>query len=644
MKASTSDPAKHHPSWTIRGCPPAGTLAALAIAPDGTVFLGANIGILRSVAGKVDQDSGSVSFPAWEKLPHSPVGVLCLALSPGFMADHTLVAGAHAGIFYSTDRGDTWHKALLPMSSAMILSVDFSPNYVEDGVMLAGTLEDGIFYSDDGGRSWINKSFGLYDPTVLGLALSPGYGRDESIFIATNSGVYYSYNGARAWKLSGFPEAAAPVLSLALSPDFTRDHTLFAGTEQQGLFRSTDQGKTWQALPLSAVCINALQVLPGRLAAGSQLLAATEAGVFHSPDQGATWRRLVNLPDVLVLAIQDQLALASAVDRGLWLADDFFAEPSVAWKSVTGLATRALLGLALSPHFESDGCAFVYGPQEGIWVTQDGGVNWSSLFDSLPSLDIQALALSPRFAMDQTLAIATKDGLFLSQDAGQNWQFLTPEAAERAAFSPDGKVLAASFPGQGVRFSQDAGQTWQNLPGAWEQGGRVLALALGNAGQIFIAHLEGIGETVTIWQGRPGKFNRVLSQAVGALHPAEPVVSFYIPLEPAPDRPWFASLGSQVWKLSLRRAGSGLQSTLLTGSEWQENIVALTGHQSSGALTLFACTGPRLYKSVDAQAWSLVHDFGHERAVALALSPAYPDNHIAYVLLLGGTFVQGTVR
>ena len=48
--------------------------------------------------------------------------------------------------------------------------------------------------------------------------------------------------------------ADSPILTLALSPAFATDNTLYAGTEQAGLYRSTDRGASWQPLALPAAC------------------------------------------------------------------------------------------------------------------------------------------------------------------------------------------------------------------------------------------------------------------------------------------------------------------------------------------------------------------------------------------------------
>src|SRR5690349_10370871 len=136
------------PRLTRLGGPQAGTVAALALAqaPDETtLYLGTPVGLFRSVGF----DGAAVE--GWQRLAGAPVGVVCLAVSPTFATDQTVVAGANSGIFVSRDGGDTWAAAPISMAGAMPVTLTFSSNYPRDGVLLAGTLEDGAFYSDDRG-------------------------------------------------------------------------------------------------------------------------------------------------------------------------------------------------------------------------------------------------------------------------------------------------------------------------------------------------------------------------------------------------------------------------------------------------------------------------------------------------------------
>jgi photosystem II stability/assembly factor-like uncharacterized protein len=620
--------------WNRLGGPQAGTISALAVGEDDgiTVFIGTKVGLYRS-----DGFDGT-SVQGWERLSTAPIGIMSLAVSPDFAVDHLLMAGTESGIFLSHDAGDTWRLAQMPMQKSMVLSICFSPDFTNDSIIVAGTLEDGVIYSDSRGESWSLKSFGMLDATVYGLALSPNFAQDETIYAGTDTAIYFSYNQGRAWKPVNFPESAAPILSLAISPLFALDQTVYAGTETQGLYRSKDQGETWEKTALPATSINAMAVSHDQY-----LFAATESGIFESKDQGETWIRLVDIPDAISLAQKDDLVMAGLVEHGIWMTNNL-----IDWKPVSIPSIRTMVGMALSSKFDKDHMAFMYGPQEGVWRTEDGGCTWKCINppdsgrvnETLPSLDIQCLILSPEFIQNHTVLATSTDGIFLSQDGGDRWQIMVEQPAGLASFSPNGKIIMVDFPGEGILESKDAGRTWVPVPGPWRAGGRVVALAVTNESHIFAALLEGVEDTLAIWQGKPGQLEKVISSPTTP----NPVVSFWMPTEAAADRPWYASVGDKVWKFSARAGRPYTQSRLLVEMAQPVNILALLGFQDSVGQTLFACTGQHVYRSMDEKTWKLAADFGNEQALGLVLSPSYAIQKTVYALLLGGSMVKGVIR
>jgi hypothetical protein len=197
-----------------------------------------------------------------------------------------------------------------------------------------------------------------------------------------------------------------------------------------------------------------------------------------------------------------------------------------------------------------------------------------------------------------------------------------------------------NFPVAGVRVSVDHGQTWMPFPGPWDTGGKVAAVAVSDTGHFHVAYLEGVGETLALWQGQPKQLEKVLSEPAGP----NPHVTLYVPNEPAAERPWYAAWGHQVWTLSARSQGRAPTAAAVFDPEAQlESLTGLTGGVGPNGPVLFASTGRHIYKSTDGQAWTSIYDFGHDRAVALTLSPAYATDKTAYVLLLGGSMCKLTI-
>ena len=606
------------------GGPPAGTVSAIAVSDEGPVceiFIGTKVGIYFSVARTV------AKAQQWQRLAQAPLGIMALALSPNFGADHRLVAGTDTGIYVSTDAGAHWHAAQVPIADAMVLALCFSPAFADDHVMLAGTLEDGIWYSEDCGEHWVARSFGVLDATVFALAFSPNFAHDQTVFAGTDTAIYYSYNGARAWKQLDFPEACAPVLSLALV-----DHRLLAGTEQHGLYRADADGTTWHGLSLPAKNINALLTH-----AKHGVVAATETGVWQSQDGGESWSWRYEIPDVISLAAAQDRLIAGCVDQGAWQM-----QRQGRWRTLGIPPSRSLSGLVLFQDFEHDQCAFMYGLQEGLWRSNNRGKTWVNLNENLPSADVHALVLSPAFAKDHLLLAALTEGLWISHDSGEHWQIVTPEAADLLVFSQDGVWLAAAFVEAGLRISRDLGQTWTSILGPWDSSGKVIGLAIDSSQQLHIALLEGTDNMLSLWHGSVdgSDFQNVLREPA----PDNPVVDFWLP-DAATEHPfWYVSCGESVWAISKQSQVHPVRSVVISQEQPVEHIIALTGLRNlDGELTLYTCSNKRLFVAqlacgFDPQwiHWQSVCDYGDEAALAFGVS----HSKATYVMLLGGTLCE----
>ncbi len=195
----------------------------------------------------------------------------------------------------------------------------------DETVLLAGGVSGGMWRSIDGGQSWIKTTNPSDLHSVTCLVQDPRPGKTHIWYYGTGE---LSGNSARG--------GGAP----------------YRG---DGIYRSTDGGRTWQVLPSTATArpqqfdqpfdyVWNLAVDPSNLAQ-DELYAATYGRIFRSTDGGRSW--------TAVLGAQEPASLFT----------DVALTPS-------GVVYATLSAASSSP--------LAVSPSRGIWRSPDG-VNWTNI-------------------------------------------------------------------------------------------------------------------------------------------------------------------------------------------------------------------------------------------------------------------------
>lgn len=190
-----------------------------------------------------------------------------------------LVLGTHQGLYRSRDGGRTWAAAELGGQDAMSLA------RASQRVLWAAG-HDVLARSIDGGASWDDvRPEGLPGLDVHGFTVDPR--RSSTLYAAiAGQGLYRSTDGGRSFALAS-GQVGPAVMALAV----TADGRILAGDMQRGLVESRDGGRSWRAVLL--VQLAGLAVDPSD---PSRVLAAG-AGVHLSTDGGRTWRQVLEAPE-----------------------------------------------------------------------------------------------------------------------------------------------------------------------------------------------------------------------------------------------------------------------------------------------------------------------------------------------------------
>ena len=161
------------------------------------------------------------------------------------------------------------------------------------------------------------------------------------------------------------------------------------------------------------------------------------------------------------------------------------AAAASAWKLIGPEPTSFLFGgyvtagrvnaIAIDPR--DSNTVYIGAAEGGVWKTKDGGITWTPLTDSQPSLAMGAIVLDPtnpdivyagtgeeNFAVDNYYGA----GILKSTDGGATWTnvvgpFLRRTISALAIHPSNGQILLAATDAQGVFRSTDGGATWNSV-------------------------------------------------------------------------------------------------------------------------------------------------------------------------------------
>ena len=193
------------------------------------------------------------------------------------LGDRIFTGGAPFGVAYLLETAEQWQAAWQEGTDSAVLAFASAPDYDDSGLILAGSEGDGVLRSRDRGLRWMPSNFGLRNLTVLTLAWAPPMDEDawprwQVVFAGTEEGIYRSPNAGLGWKRSESEDAAYQ--TVAVAPDVHCSGLVLAGTETDGLWRSTDGGRSFAAVEGAPEQVNALVAL----AEGSESSSPAEGG------------------------------------------------------------------------------------------------------------------------------------------------------------------------------------------------------------------------------------------------------------------------------------------------------------------------------------------------------------------------------
>ena len=288
---------------------------------------------------------------------------------------------------------------------------------------------------------------------------------DVYYFGSVNGGVWKTNDAGRTWNPTFDGQPVGSIGAIAVAP--SNANVIYAGSGEadmrssisygNGMYKSTDAGKTWSHIGLEdSRQIARIVVDPGDpekvfvAALGHAYGPNKERGVFRSNDGGKTW----------------QPVLFKDENTG---AIDLAMEPGNPKNIYAALLQTRRPPWSIYPPSK--------GPGTGLYRSRDGGENWEQLTGhGLPAEELGRMGIA--FAPSNPkriylIADAKEGGLYRSDDGGENWARVSKDAriwgrgwyfCEVSVDSKDPETVYV--PNTSTYRSRDGGETFTAIKGA----------------------------------------------------------------------------------------------------------------------------------------------------------------------------------
>ena len=356
----------------------------------------------------------------WQRMGPEGGQVLSLAVAK----DGTVYLGTPDGhVFASRDHGGHWElrgragERLDGVVQALITDV-LIPSRLYAGIWyLDPAAGGGVFQSDNGGKTW--RSAGLAGEAVRALEQSSL--RSEVLVAGTRSGVFQTFDGGRQWRrISAVSDAELHnVDSIAIDP--RGPDVVYAGTYHLP-WKTTNGGKTW--LPIHSGMIDDSDVMSLQIDRQdpARLFASACSGIYRSGDAGASWTKLQGIPyssrrtQQILLDPGDPRVLYAATTEGLWISRD----EGENWARVT---SRDWVVNAVAALPSSLGTRILIGTEAyGVLASDDAGKSFLSANAGFSHRVISSMAGEPNGAGHLLIQLAdSSHPLLETRDGGKNW-------------------------------------------------------------------------------------------------------------------------------------------------------------------------------------------------------------------------------
>ena len=428
------------------------------------------------------------------------------------------VTDAYAGIFISTDGGQTWSPTNEGLTARLGATGDVIPVFCttidpnNSNIIWTGFQNTrGIFKSTDGGYTWQQKTTGIIENDGIsfrGFTVEPG--NSDTVYAAAEIAswangrqpkqglefdrvtgvVYKSIDGGENWKSIWRGDNLAryiwvdprDVNILYVSTGIFDREANDSNPESrepggEGIIKSYDGGKTWETINngLDNLYVGSLFMHPTN---PDILLAGTgnnqyhkSAGAYLTLDGGANWERVIKsdiIASVEFSTADPNIAYAGSSNT-IYRSDDGGKN----WKIISGETIHGWGMAGVRAGFPID---FQVDPRDpdrifannyggGNFLSEDGGRTWKNASAGYTGAQIRDLVVDPNEPA-RVVAVA-RSGIFISMNGGESWDGISNPPLSvlewnAVDINPDNtnQIIAGTNWDNRIAKSENAGTEW----------------------------------------------------------------------------------------------------------------------------------------------------------------------------------------
>jgi len=322
--------------------------------------------------------------------------------------DRALLIGTSNGLYRATRKNGGFEASLVGLKDTGFIRSPVVVDSKDPNRMYAGATRGGVFVSEDGGKRWRESNAGIIHRDVWCIVQHAGSGNLYAG--ASPASVYISKDRGETWQecealgrlptTKGWTGPQPPHVSRMKWLDvYIDDPRLIYGAIEEGwAVRSRDGGDSWEqidSIDHDGHMIAMMRDNP------SIVVATTGKGMFRSTDDGKTWAEANRgiegrcyTPAHLVLHPKEAKVLLTAVTGtgpGGWARQDpdtsfcRSTDQGASWEQLPGglpHPTPVPRSLAVDP--EQPATLFAGMLDGSVWMSEDGGESFRSVLTGLP--------------------------------------------------------------------------------------------------------------------------------------------------------------------------------------------------------------------------------------------------------------------